>query len=151
VINPGLTRSFARSVAAWIAVGVVVVIANVLYVGRDFVSEGRGSALVFFLVAAPLVMTLQILLAALLIRTYRIRSKAWAMIAGGVTGFVMPAFLFALLWIVASAKSPSKGRYLVDGLAWTMLACGVSLFGIGLISGISIGHAGWKNRVSRLR
>jgi hypothetical protein len=60
----------------------------------------------------------------------------------------MPAFLFVLLWIVASAKSPSGGRYLVNGLAWTMIACSVSLFGIGLVSGISIGYAGWKNRVS---
>ena len=141
-----LTRSFARSVAAWIAVGILGVIANVLYVARDFVSEGRGSALFFLLVAAPLVMTLQIMLSALLIRAYRIRRRAWAMITGGVTGFVMPVLLFLLLWLVASVKSPAWGRYLVNGLAWTMLTCGISLFGIGLISGISIGYAGWRRR-----
>lgn len=148
MINPGLTRSFARSVATSIFGGIVAALVNVLYVGRNFVSEGRGSGLIFFLIAAPLVMTLQIMLSAMLIRAYRIRSRTWAMITGGVTGFVMPAFLFVLLWIVASAKSPSGGRYLVNGLAWTMIACSVSLFGIGLVSGISIGHAGWKNRVS---
>lgn len=146
VITPGVTRSFARSVAAWIFWAIVVALVNVLFVARDFVSEGRGNALTFFLVAGPLVMTLQIILSALLIWIYRIRSRAWAMITGGVTGFVMPALLFALLWVIASAKPSPWGRYLVDGLVWTMIACGVSLFGIGLISGISIGYAGWKNR-----
>lgn len=128
--------------------GIVAALLNVLYVGRNFVSEGRGSGLIFFLIAAPLVMTLQIMLSALLIMAYRIRNRAGAVITGGVTGFVMPAFLFVLLWIGASAKPPSWGRYLVDNLAWTMIACSVSLFGIGLVSGIFIGHAGWKNRVS---
>lgn len=146
MINPGVTRPFARSVAAWIFWGIAVVLVNVLFVARNFVSEGRGNALTFFLVAAPLIMTLQIMLSALLIRIYRIRSRAWAMITGGVTGFVMPVLLLALLWIIASAKPSPWGRYLIDGLVWTMIACGVSLFGIGLISGISIGYAGWKNR-----
>jgi hypothetical protein len=144
---PGLSRSFARSVAAWIFWGIVAALVNVLFVARNFVSEGRGDALAFFLGAAPLVMSLQIILSALLIRIYRIRSRAWAMITGGVTGFVMPVLLFALLWIIASAKPSHWGHYLVDGLVWTMLSCGVSLFGIGLVSGISIGHAGWKNWV----
>ena len=147
-MNLGLTRSFARSVATWIFWGIVVALVNVLYVARNFVSEGRGNALAFFLGTAPLIMSLQIMLSALLIRTYRIRSRAWAMITGGVTGFVMPVLLFTLLWIIASARSlPRGGRYLVDGLVWTMIACGVSLFAIGLISGISIGYAGWRNRV----
>lgn len=146
MINTGLTRSFARLVATSIFVGVVAVLLNVLYVARDFVSEGRGSALAFFLIAAPLVMTLQIMLSALLIRAYRIRSRAWAMITGAVTGFVMPVFLFVLVWIIASAKLPKWGHYLVDGLVWMLIACGISLFGIGLISGISIGYAGWRRR-----
>ena len=146
-MNPGLTRSFARSVATWIFWGIVAALVNVLFVTRNFVSAGRGDALAFFLGAAPLVMSLQIMLSALLIRTYRIRSRAWAMITGGVTGFVMPVFLFALLWIIASAKPSPWGHYLVEGLVWTMLICAVSLFAIGLMSGISIGYAGWKNRV----
>jgi hypothetical protein len=133
-------------VATSIFWGIIAALVNVLYVARNFVAEGRGSGLVFFLVAAPLVMTLQIILSALLIRTYRIKSRALAMITGGVTGFVMPVILFVLVWIAASTKSPPWGHYSFAGLAWTMIACGISLFGIGLISGVSIGYAGWKRR-----
>jgi len=133
-------------VATSIFWGIVAALVNVLCVARNFVAEGRMSQLVFFLVAAPLVMTLQIMLSALLIKTYRIRSKAWAMITGGVTGVVMPVLLFVLVWTAASTKSPRWGGYLIDGLTWTMIACGISLFGIGLISGISIGYAGWRRR-----
>ena len=149
VMHRGLTRSFARSAAMSVLWGIVAALVNVLYVARDFVSEGRGNALTFLLVAAPLLMTLQIMLSAVLIRSYKTRSSAWAMVAGGVTGFVMPVLLFTLLWIAASAKSPPWGRYLVDGLAWTMISCGLSLFGIGIISGVCIGYAGWRRLVGR--
>lgn len=121
---------------------------NVLWVAGNFASEGRGSALVFFLVAAPLVMALQIALSALLIHTYKARSRTCAMLAGGVIGIAMPVIIFALLWFAASTKPAPWGHYLVDGLVWTMLACSISLFAIGPRSGVSIAYTEWRRGFS---